>query len=54
MDRYKLVDITGHDCISVENKTDPGPAFPMLELRAANGLSGLPTVWDKNGKKIDV
>jgi N-acetylmuramoyl-L-alanine amidase len=41
---YKLDDITGHDCIAPERKDDPGPAFPMLELRAACGFSGLPVV----------
>lgn len=47
MGRYKLADITGHDCIAPERKNDPGPAFPMAELRKANGLSGLPEVHQK-------
>lgn len=42
--RYKLDDITGHDCIAPERKTDPGPAFPMARLRAACGFPGLPVV----------
>jgi N-acetylmuramoyl-L-alanine amidase len=41
---YKLDDLTGHDCIAPERKDDPGPAFPMLELRAACGFTGLPVV----------
>jgi N-acetylmuramoyl-L-alanine amidase len=41
---YKLDDITGHDCIAPERKDDPGPAFPMLELRTACGFTGLPAV----------
>jgi len=52
--KYDLHDITGHDCIAPERKADPGPAFPMLELRQANGLSGLPVVWDSKGKQIPV
>lgn len=52
--RYQLVDITGHDCIAYERKNDPGPAFPMAELRKANGLTGLPPVWNAQGKKFDV
>jgi N-acetylmuramoyl-L-alanine amidase len=54
MANYNLVDITGHDCIKFDAKTDPGPAFPMEKLRMENGLSGLPPVWDKTGNKIDV
>ena len=42
--RYQLDDITGHDCIAPERKNDPGPAFPMANLRAACGFSGLPAV----------
>ena len=42
--RYQLDDITGHDCIAPERKDDPGPAFPMANLRAACGFSGLPAV----------
>jgi N-acetyl-anhydromuramyl-L-alanine amidase AmpD/N-acetylmuramoyl-L-alanine amidase len=54
MAKYDLHDITGHDCISSWRKADPGPAFPTLELRKANGLSGLPVVCDSNGKPIPV
>lgn len=42
--KYNLDDITGHDCIAPERKNDPGPAFPMQELREKNGLVGLPHV----------
>jgi len=42
--RYQLDDITGHDCIAPERKNDPGPAFPMADLRAACGFTGLPAV----------
>lgn len=41
---YNLDDITGHDCIAPERKDDPGPAFPMAEVRAACGFEGLPVV----------
>jgi N-acetylmuramoyl-L-alanine amidase len=44
---YQLDDITGHDCIAPERKDDPGPAFPMAELRAACGFTGLPAVHRK-------
>lgn len=44
VDRYNLDDITGHDCIAPSRKDDPGPAFPMRELREACGFSGLPEV----------
>ena len=54
MKKYDLHDITGHDCISSWRKADPGPAFPMLELRKANGLSGLPVVWSSAGNQIPV
>ena len=37
-DRYHLDDITGHDCIAPERKIDPGPAFPMADLRAFCGF----------------
>jgi N-acetylmuramoyl-L-alanine amidase len=45
--RYQLDDITGHDCIAPERKDDPGPAFPMADLRAACGFAGLPAVHRK-------
>lgn len=41
---YNLDDITGHDCIAPERKNDPGPAFPMEQLRRACGFTGLPAV----------
>lgn len=43
--RYNLDDITGHDCIAPERKVDPGPAFPMEELRVACGFHGSPEVY---------
>ena len=53
MAKYRLADITGHDCIAFERKTDPGPAFPMARLREDNGLAGLPPVWSRTGEKLD-
>lgn len=44
VETYHLDDVTGHDCIAPERKDDPGPAFPMEELRKACGFSGLPVV----------
>jgi N-acetylmuramoyl-L-alanine amidase len=41
---YNLDDVTGHDCIAPERKEDPGPAFPMEDLRVACGFTGLPAV----------
>lgn len=43
-DRYNLDDLTGHDFIAPERKNDPGPAFPMVVVRAVCGFKGLPTV----------
>lgn len=43
-EKYNLDDVTGHDCIAPERKSDPGPAFPMKELRTHCGFSGLPEV----------
>jgi N-acetylmuramoyl-L-alanine amidase len=42
--RYRLDDITGHDCIAPTRRTDPGPAFPLHALREACGFQGLPVV----------
>lgn len=36
--RYNLDDVVGHDDIAPTRKTDPGPAFPMGDLREACGL----------------
>jgi len=40
MGLYQIDDILGHDDIAPGRKRDPGPAFPMDELRARLGLSG--------------
>lgn len=37
-ERYHLDDVRGHEDIAPNRKNDPGPAFPMAELRAALGL----------------
>lgn len=37
--RYNLDDLVGHEDISRGRKSDPGPAFPMKELRAACGFT---------------
>lgn len=42
--RYSLDDLTAHDCIAPERKDDPGPAFPIQQLREACGFAGLPVV----------
>jgi N-acetylmuramoyl-L-alanine amidase len=44
VDRYKLDDVCGHEDIAPERKNDPGPAFPMQELREFVGFAGLPRV----------
>jgi len=36
--RYKLDDLIGHEDIAPGRKTDPGPAFPMGDLREACGF----------------
>lgn len=38
VEHYRLEDVVGHDDISPGRKTDPGPAFPMAELRKYCGL----------------
>lgn len=43
VDRYNLDDVVGHEDVAPKRKTDPGPAFPMLQLREACGFDGLPT-----------
>lgn len=48
--RYNLDDITGHDCIAPERKLDPGPVFPMQQLRENCGFTGLPQVFKAGGK----
>ena len=37
-----LDDILGHDDCAPDRKNDPGPAFPMLQLREHCGFHGLP------------
>jgi N-acetylmuramoyl-L-alanine amidase len=35
VERYNLDDLIGHEDIAPSRKTDPGPAFPMANLRVA-------------------
>jgi N-acetylmuramoyl-L-alanine amidase len=42
VERYRLDDLIGHDDIAPDRKNDPGPAFPMREMREACGFQGLP------------
>jgi N-acetylmuramoyl-L-alanine amidase len=37
--RYNLDDLIGHEDIARGRKNDPGPAFPMMQLRAACGFT---------------
>ena len=39
---YNLDDLVGHDDIAPSRKNDPGPAFPMQEVREFCGFKGLP------------
>jgi len=43
VDRYKLDDIVGHDDIAPDRKSDPGPAFPLADIRLA---CGFPAAFD--------
>lgn len=43
--KYRLDDITGHDCVAPERKSDPGPSFPMEDVRRWCLFSGLPEVF---------
>ena len=38
VERYNLDDLIGHDDIAPDRKNDPGPAFPMGQLRVACGF----------------
>lgn len=40
--RYNLDDVVGHEDIAPSRKNDPGPAFPMIELREACGFKVMP------------
>jgi N-acetylmuramoyl-L-alanine amidase len=44
VEHYHLDDVVGHEDIAPGRKNDPGPAFPMQELREFVGFQGLPTV----------
>jgi N-acetylmuramoyl-L-alanine amidase len=37
--RYRLDDLIGHEDIAPKRKVDPGPAFPMKQLRGACGFT---------------
>lgn len=38
VERYSLDDVIGHDDIAPDRKVDPGPAFPLGQLRQACGF----------------
>lgn len=38
VERYRLDDVIGHEDIAPSRKNDPGPAFPMADLRQACGF----------------
>ena len=42
VERYNLDDLVGHDDIAPDRKNDPGPAFPMQEIREFCGFKGMP------------
>ena len=37
--RYNLDDVVGHEDIAKSRKVDPGPAFPLTDLRKACGIT---------------
>lgn len=39
-DDYGLTEIVGHDDVSIDGKSDPGPLFPMEEWRTEFGMRG--------------
>lgn len=40
VERYNLDDLVGHDNIAPERRNDPGPLFPMEDLRRLCGFEG--------------